>query len=223
MLRGRPQAAVRARRGSRGTMPAMLGTTLDATAYLDRLRAELARVDAAAVERWADLVFDVWSQGSTLFLVGNGGSAAAASHLSVDLGKGTVAADGLRDESRRRLRVVSLTDNVPWITAVGNDLDYEQIFVQQLMSAARRGDALMAFSGSGNSPNVLAAVDWANRHGLRTFGLTGFDGGRLKELQQDGVHVDLDDMGMVESVHVSLFHWVVDDVYARTQQTGRYG
>lgn len=200
----------------------MLGTTLDAKAYLDRLRVELARVDAAAVERWADFVFEVWTRGSTLYLIGNGGSAAAASHLSVDLGKGTVAADNLRDESHRRLRVVSLTDNVPWITAVANDLDYEQVFVQQLMSAAMGGDALIAFSGSGNSPNVLAAVDWANRHGLRTFGVTGFDGGRLKELQQNGVHVDLDDMAMVESVHVSLFHWVVDDVYARTQQTGRY-
>ena len=200
----------------------MLGTTLDAKAYLDRLRVELARVDAAAVERWADFVFEIWTRRSTLYLIGNGGSAAAASHLSVDLGKGTVAADNLRDESHRRLRVVSLTDNVPWITAVANDLDYEQVFVQQLMSAAMGGDALIAFSGSGNSPNVLAAVDWANRHGLRTFGVTGFDGGRLKELQQDGVHVDLDDMAMVESVHVSLFHWVVDDVYARTQQTGRY-
>ena len=201
----------------------MLGRTLDASAYLDRLRVELGKIDAAAVERWAEFVFDVWNRGGTLFLAGNGGSAAAASHLSVDLGKGTVAADRLRDESHRRLRVVSLTDNVPWITAVANDFDYEQVFVQQLLSAAVSGDALIAFSGSGNSPNVLAAVDWANRHGLRTFGLTGFDGGRLKELQQDGVHVDLDDMGMVESVHVSLFHWVVDDVYARTQQTGRYG
>lgn len=200
----------------------MLGTTLDAKAYLDRLRVELARVDAAAVERWADFVFEVWTRRSTLYLIGNGGSAAAASHLGVDLGKGTVAADSLRDESHKRLRVVSLTDNVPWITAVANDLDYEQVFVQQLMSAAMGGDALIAFSGSGNSPNVLAAVDWANRHGLRTFGVTGFDGGRLKQLQQDGVHVDLDDMAMVESVHVSLFHWVVDDVYARTQQTGRY-
>ena len=200
----------------------MLGTTLDAKAYLDRLRVELARVDVAAVERWADFVFGVRTRGSTLYLIGNGGSAAAASHLSVDLGKGTIAADSLRDESHKRLRVVSLTDNVPWITAVANDLDYDQVFVQQLMSAAIGGDALIAFSGSGNSPNVLAAVDWANRHGLRTFGVTGFDGGRLKELQQDGVHVDLDDMAMVESVHVSLFHWVVDDVYARTRQTGRY-
>ncbi len=200
----------------------MLGRTLDASAYLGRLRSELERIDAAAVERWADFVFDVWTRGSTLYLIGNGGSAAAASHLSVDLGKGTVAAEKLRDESHRRLRVVSLTDNVPWITAVANDLDYGQVFVQQLMSAAVDGDALIAFSGSGNSPNVLAAVDWANRRGLRTFGVTGFDGGRLKELQQDGVHVDLDDMGMVESVHVCLFHWVVDDVYARSQETGRY-
>ncbi len=200
----------------------MLGTTLDASAYLDRLRAELSKIDTAAVERWADFVFDAWTRGGTLYLAGNGGSAAAASHLSVDLGKGTVAADALRDESHRRLRVVSLTDNVPWVTAVANDLDYEQVFVQQLMSAAVSGDALIAFSGSGDSPNVLAAVDWANRHGLRTFGVTGFDGGRLKEIQQDGMHVDLDDMAMVESLHVSLFHWVVDDVHARTQGIGRY-
>ncbi|MDE2688898.1 MAG: SIS domain-containing protein [Acidobacteriota bacterium] len=200
----------------------MLGWTLDAPAYLDRLRDELERIDAAAVERWADFVFDVWTRESTLYLIGNGGSAAAASHLSVDLGKGTVATNNLRDESHRRLRVVSLTDNVPWITAVANDLDYEQVFVQQLMSAAADGDALMAFSGSGNSPNVVAAVDWANRRGLRTFGLTGFDGGKLKQLQQDGLHVALDDMGMVESIHVCLFHWIVDDVYARTQQTGRH-
>ena len=200
----------------------MLGRTLDAKAYLDRLRVELERIDAAAVKRWADFVFDVRKRGSTLYLIGNGGSAAAASHLSVDLGKGTVAADRLRDESHKRLRVVSLTDNVPWITAVANDLDYEQVFVQQLRSAAVAGDALVAFSGSGNSPNVLAAVDWANRHGLGTFGVTGFDGGRLKELQQDGVHVDLDDMAMVESLHVCVFHWVVDDVCARTQALGRY-
>ncbi len=200
----------------------MLGRTLDAAAYLDRLRVELGKIDAVAVERWAKFVFEAWNRGGTLFLAGNGGSAAAASHLSVDLGKGTVATGRLRDESRRRLRVVSLTDNVPWITAVANDLDYEQVFVQQLMSAAVAGDALIAFSGSGNSPNVLAAVDWANRHGVRTFGVTGFDGGRLKELQQDGVHVELDDMGMVESVHVSLFHWVVDECLARTERTGRY-
>jgi D-sedoheptulose 7-phosphate isomerase len=84
------------------------------------------------------------------------------------------------------------------------------------------GDVLIAISGSGNSPNVLHAVDWANRHGLKTFGLTGYRGGRLKALQQDGLHVDLDDMGMVESIHMCVHHWVLNDVFARINREGRY-
>jgi len=201
----------------------MLGTSLDVGPYLDRLRRELMRVDIAAVERWADFAFDLWRRGKTLYLVGNGGSAAAASHLSVDLGKGTIPVSRLRDEGWQRLRITSLTDNTPWITAVANDLDYEQIFVQQLMSAAVEGDGLVAISGSGNSPNVIAAVDWANRHGLGTFGVTGFDGGRLLAIQQDGVHVELNDMPMVESIHVCLFHWVVDNLRARIRRAAQSG
>ena len=85
------------------------------------------------------------------------------------------------------------------------------------------GDVVIAISGSGNSANVLNAVDWANRHGLHTFGLTGYDGGKLRELQQDGLHVAVQDMGMVESIHLCVFHWVLDDVYARTNRVGRYG
>ena len=106
--------------------------------------------------------------------------------------------------------------------AVGNDLDYDQIFVQQLMNYGSAGDLLIAISGSGNSPNVLNAVDWANRHGLKTFGLTGYGGGKLKTMQQDGLHVELDDMGMVESIHLCLHHWVLNDVFARINKQGRY-
>ena len=118
--------------------------------------------------------------------------------------------------------MLSLTDNVGWIMAVGNDLAYDQIFVQQLMNFGGEGDVVIAISGSGNSPNVLKAVDWANRHGLITFGLTGYDGGKLKQMQQDGLHIELDDMGMVESIHLCLIHWVLNDVHARINRTGRY-
>ena len=90
------------------------------------------------------------------------------------------------------------------------------------MNYGRAGDLVIAISGSGNSPNVLNAVDWANRHKLITYGLTGYRGGRLKEMQQGGLHVALDDMGMVESIHLCLFHWVLNDVFARINQTGRY-
>jgi D-sedoheptulose 7-phosphate isomerase len=105
---------------------------------------------------------------------------------------------------------------------LGNDCGYDQVIVQQLRHYARPDDLLVAISGSGNSPNVLAAVEWANRHGLRTFGLTGFQGGKLRQLAQACVHVPLDDMGMVESIHVCLLHWVVDDLFARRNQCGRY-
>ncbi len=200
----------------------MLGVTLEVEDYLDRLNHELGRVDRAAVRRWSDLIYRAWEHGKFVFLIGNGGSGLTASHFCEDLGKGTIADADLRDESVRRLKVLSLTDNIGWIMAVGNDLDYDQIFVQQLMNYGSAGDVLIALSGSGNSRNVLHAVDWANRHGLFTFGLTGYDGGRLKAAQQDGLHVDLNDMGMVESIHLCLHHWVLNDVYARINRDGRY-
>ena len=90
------------------------------------------------------------------------------------------------------------------------------------MNFGQPDDVLLAISGSGNSANVLNAVDWANRHGLKTFGLTGYDGGRLKEMQQDGLHIAIDDMGMVESIHLAVFHWVLNDVFARINHVGRY-
>ena len=90
------------------------------------------------------------------------------------------------------------------------------------MNYGSRGDLVIAISGSGNSPNVLNAVDWANRHGLKTFGLTGYDGGKLRRTAAAGMHVPLDDMGMVESIHLCLFHWVLNDVYARINREGRH-
>ncbi len=128
----------------------------------------------------------------------------------------------LQDESKKRLKIMSLTDNVGWMLAVGNDVGYEDIFAQQLMNYGQAGDLVLAISGSGNSPNIVKAVDWANRHGLTTFGISGFNGGKLKEMQTDGIHVELNDMGMVESIHLCLFHWVLNDVFARINHEGRY-
>jgi D-sedoheptulose 7-phosphate isomerase len=200
----------------------MLGITLASDAYLERLCQEIGRVDRQALETWADLIFDAWQHERFVFLFGNGGSGATASHMAEDLGKSSLPEQALHDESRKRLKVISLTDNVSWIMAIGNDLSYDEIFIQQLMNYANAGDLAIAISGSGNSPNVLQAVDWANRHGLVTFGLTGYDGGKLKKIQQHGLHVDLDDMGMVESIHLCLYHWVLNDVHARINRLGRY-
>ena len=119
------------------------------------------------------------------------------------------------ERAKRRLRVISLTDNTPYILAWGNDEGFERVFVEQLKNLANPGDLLVAISGSGNSPNILRAVEWGNRHDLRTFGCTGFSGGKLRALAQQCLHVPLDDMGIVESIHLTAFHWVVDNLHAR--------
>jgi D-sedoheptulose 7-phosphate isomerase len=200
----------------------MLGASLDLPAYLDRLNREVARLNQAEVLRWADLVYGAWQNGRFVFIIGNGGSGTTASHMAEDLGKSTLRPQELQDETKRRLKVLSLTDNNGWLLAVGNDCGYDQVFVQQLMNYGSAGDLLIAISGSGNSPNILTAVDWAQRHGLVTFGLTGYSGGKLKAMQQHGLHVALDDMGMVESIHLCVFHWVLNDVFARINGEGRY-
>jgi D-sedoheptulose 7-phosphate isomerase len=200
----------------------MLGATLAHDAYLDRIKSELDRIDHAELKHWADLIFAAWQSERFVFIFGNGGSGTTASHMSEDLGKSLLKPEDLKLDNKKRLKVMSLTDNQGWILAVGNDVGYDQIFVQQLMNYGSRGDLVIAISGSGNSPNVLAAVEWANRHGLTTFGLTGYDGGKLRSLAQSGLHVPLDDMGMVESLHLCLFHWVLNDVYARINRVGRH-
>ena len=136
----------------------MLGAKLDATAYLGRMAEELGRIDRSQLALWADLVFDAWRDGRSVFIFGNGGSGTTATHMSEDLGKSLLRPEHLKDDSRRRLKVMSLTDNLGWILAVGNDCGYDQIFVQQLMNFAGPGDLAIAISGSGNSPNVLEAV-----------------------------------------------------------------
>ncbi len=200
----------------------MLGAKLTAGDYLGRLEQELQRIDLGDLQAWADAIFEAWQNERFVFVLGNGGSGTTASHMAEDLGKSTLRPEDLKDESKKRLKVLSLTDNAGWIMAVGNDLAYDQIFVQQLMNYGSAGDLVIAISGSGNSPNVLQAVDWANRHGLKTFGLTGYSGGKLIQEQQAGLHVPLDDMGMVESIHLCLFHWVLNDVFARINSEGRY-
>src|SRR5205085_1602220 len=172
----------------------MLGAMLGAKDYLDRVCREIQRLDVGQLERLSDLIEAAYHDGRFVFICGNGGSGANASHLSEDLAKCT-----LRDfENQKRLKVLSLTDNTAGIMAWANDEGYDRIFVEQLKNLASPGDLLLAISGSGNSPNILKAVDWANRNGLTTVGLTGFGGGQLKERAQHSLHVAIDDMGMVE-------------------------
>jgi D-sedoheptulose 7-phosphate isomerase len=193
----------------------MLGVRLDVRPFLERVAQELARLDPKEVRALADAIYRSYEERRFVFLCGNGGSGSSASHFCEDLGKCTLRREDFDNDQKRRLRVLSLTDNTSYILAWGNDEGFERVFVEQLKNVASPGDLLVAISGSGNSPNVLRAVEWANKNGLRTFGCTGFSGGRLRGLAQQGLHVPLDDMGIVESIHLTAFHWVVDNLHAR--------
>jgi D-sedoheptulose 7-phosphate isomerase len=193
----------------------MLGTKLDVQPFLDRVGRELTRVNPAEVRKLADLIYECYERGRFVFLCGNGGSGSNASHFCEDLGKGTLRRQDFDNDRKKRLRILSLTDNTPYILAWANDEGFDRVFVEQLKNLASPGDLLIGISGSGNSPNVLLAVDWANRNGLNTFGCTGFEGGKLRRLAQHGLHVPLDDMGIVESIHLTAFHWVVDNLHQR--------
>lgn len=179
-------------------------------AYLEKLRGLLDALPEQS-DRFVETLFEAFEEERTVFLVGNGGSAAAASHFGQDLAKGTLSSM----QAKRRFRVIPLTDNIGFITALANDEGYESIFEQQLRNLARRGDLLIAISGSGNSPNVLRAVEYASSIGMKTIGVTGFDGGKLRGLVDESVHVPIDDMGMTEALHGVVFHLAMAQLRAR--------
>ena len=193
----------------------MLGTQLAAGPFLKRVADELLRLDPAEVQTLADLMYERYRAGRFIFVIGNGGSGSNASHFCEDIGKGTLRRQDFDDDRKRRFKILSLTDNTPYILAWGNDEGFDRVFVEQLKNLASPGDLLVAISGSGNSPNILRAVEWANAHGLTTYGCTGFGGGKLRGLAHTGLHVPLDDMGIVETLHLAAFHWVVDDLHRR--------
>src|SRR5438132_659468 len=162
----------------------MLGAKLGVADYLDRVCQEIQRLDPAQIENLSELVEAAYDDGRFVFICGNGGSGANASHFCEDLAKCT-----LRDlESQKRLRVLSLTDNTAGIMAWANDEGYDRIFVEQLKNLASPGDLLLAISGSGNSPNIIKAVAWANEHGLTTVGITGFSGRKTRRPATQRAH-----------------------------------
>jgi D-sedoheptulose 7-phosphate isomerase len=185
-------------------------TYASSTEYLERLKGLIDDLPEQS-DRLIDTLYRAFDEGRTVFLAGNGGSASAASHFGQDLAKGTLASMSLS----KRFKVVPLTDNIGFITALANDEGYESIFEQQLRNLGQEGDLLIAISGSGNSPNVLRAVEYANSIGMKTVGVTGFDGGKLKEIAHEGVHVAVDDMGMAEALHGVVFHLAMNRLRTR--------
>lgn len=171
--------------------------------YLETVAQAARRVDLKAVERLIDRLEVAYREGRAVYVIGNGGSAANASHFAEDLSMGAMP-----DLEGKRFRVLSLVDNVPFVTALANDKGYDRIFELQLRQFAQKGDVLIAISGSGNSPNILRAVEYARSQGLYVVGMTGFDGGRLRGLAHLSVHVPHPNMCQTEAVHAILLHLI---------------
>lgn len=181
----------------------------NARSYVGSLKAVLDKVDWTAVDRLADLLFDLWQDDRQVIVFGNGGSACTASHYVADVVK-TAAVAG-----ERPLRALSLVDNIGVMTAVANDIDYDQTFAYAINAFARPGDAAIAISGSGNSPNVVNACRAARDRGVKLVCLTGFDGGAIAGLADLHVNVPSDNYGVIEDIHLSIGHMVTQALKAK--------
>jgi D-sedoheptulose 7-phosphate isomerase len=172
--------------------------------YLSYMMNSLETIRKEEIDEVISNVFNAYLKNRMIFVIGNGGSAANASHFAQDLANGTKVSP----DSVKRIRALSLTDNLPYISALGNDEGFESIFEQQLKTFASEGDVIIAISGSGNSPNIIKAVEWGNINGLVTIGITGFDGGLLNKINKLSLHVPLNDMCTSESIHSVILHYI---------------
>jgi len=170
--------------------------------YKDELLKALDAVDLERVRQAIEWFREARAEGRQIFVCGNGGSAATATHFVTDMVKGA-------SYSRpTRFRILALTESVPTITAYANDVDFESVFVEQLKNFAQSGDLVVGISGSGNSPNVLRAIEYANSVGCRTLGLTGREGGELGRLAQLEIRVPVEHMGRIEDAHMIVCHMI---------------
>ena len=183
--------------------------------YSARLKRAIDLIPIDAVETLSDWLLDAWRDGRQVFLFGNGGSAGNAIHLANDY------LYGISREFGQALRVQALPANSAVITCLANDEGYEQIFVRQLAVLANPGDIAIAFSGSGNSPNILRALEWCQGAGVKSAALLGYSGGKAKSLAQLPIHVPIDDMQISEDVQLVVGHMLMQRLYAHRDQARR--
>ena len=178
----------------------MIDFTQDIATYFDALKTTIDATPKEDINQVLNVLSQAYEQRQQVFIMGNGGSAATASHFACDFN------EGISEGKTKQFRVIALTDNIPSITAIANDMGYEMIFAQQLSSLMEPGDYVVGISGSGNSENVIRAIDYANEHGAITIGFTGYSGGRLKQKAQYNIHINIDDMQVAEDLHMVLNH-----------------
>jgi len=168
--------------------------------YLSAQQAAVASIDPAAIEALINVLKKAYTNDRRIFAIGNGGSAANASHFATDLGKGA------SDLLAKRFKVISLTDNTPWITALGNDYSYDDVFRRQLENYAEAGDVVLCMSVSGNSPNLVQAAQWARKHDLEVIALISTRDAKLADIAQHIVRIDDTHFGRVEDCHMTICH-----------------
>lgn len=175
--------------------------------YLEQEIDILKRIDVSAVNEVLNLLEAGMKREATIYVFGNGGSAATASHFQNDFNK------GVSEHIDKKFRFLCLNDNIATIMAVANDIGYEEVFRFQLQGKIKKGDILMAISGSGNSSNVINAVEYGKKQGCKVVGLTGYSGGRLKELSDISLHVPINSMQITEDVHMIFNHLMMSVFY----------
>ncbi len=170
--------------------------------YIKNLKTSLDKLDMDSIERIVDVLWIAYQNNKQVFIMGNGGSASTASHFACDLGKGTVV------DGKKRLRVISLNDNMAMVTALSNDLNYDEVFREQLVNLVNSDDVVIAITASGNSPNILKAVECARENGAISIGFIGFGGGQLKSIVDESIIVKSSNYGHIEDIHLILEHMI---------------
>lgn len=181
--------------------------THEISAYIDLEIDTLRSLDVNAINQALNLLLDTFEHGNTVFVFGNGGSSATASHFQNDFNK------GISEHTEKKFNFLCLNDNVATMMAVANDIGFEEVFRFQLRGHIKPGDIVMAISGSGNSRNVINAVEYAKEQGCRIIGLTGYHGGRLKQMSDISLHAPVNSMQITEDIHMIFDHLMMSVFY----------
>jgi len=182
--------------------------------YLNKTKKSIGELDKGDINEFVNIFFDAWSNSRQIFIIGNGGSASMASHFANDLNKLCSV------EGKKRFKAIALTDNIPLMTAWANDSDYSVIFTEQLKNFMNDNDLVLGISGSGNSKNVINAIEYAGKNNAETLCFVGFDGGRLNEICKRSIHIKSKDYGIVEDIFMVLCHVIANYLKDKIENTG---
>lgn len=168
--------------------------------YFTKLSETINALNLDEIEEAVKAIKEAYEREATIYTMGNGGSSATASHFVCDFNK------GICEKLDKKFNLICLSDNTPIVTAIANDISYDDIFYFQLKNKLKKDDLIIAISGSGNSKNVIKAVEYAKEVGAKVVGITGYSGGKLRELADYYMHVNIDDMQITEDIHMSFDH-----------------